>query len=134
MATYINNLGISWTDENQRLVCDEYGIRFEGAEAPITPTLLNGWQHYGGGYQGLRYWKDGEYIFVSGMIATGTIGATIFTLPVGYRPYRYQIFRGVSNGTNYGNERVNVSTTGDITVTNQSNGWCIIDIKFRLGA
>jgi hypothetical protein len=65
----------------------------------ITPTLLNGWANFGGGYQAARYRRlvSGQ-VEIQGLVAGGTgPPQTIFTLPVGYRPAKALIFATIAN-------------------------------------
>lgn len=52
-----------------------------------TPTLLNSWVAFGGSKQGPRYRRNllGEVI-VQGAVKSGSVSATIFTLPANFRP------------------------------------------------
>jgi hypothetical protein len=59
-----------------------------GATPAFTaPTLENSWVDYGAGAPVAGYRKDAfGVVELRGNIASGTIGASAFTLPVGYRP------------------------------------------------
>jgi hypothetical protein len=51
------------------------------------PTLLNGWVQYADPYGPVRFRKLASgLVVINGLMASGTAGATAFTLPVGYRP------------------------------------------------
>lgn len=53
-----------------------------------TPSLASGWATLSG-YKGAHYWREGDTVHLGGVIAKSTSitdGATIFTLPTGYRP------------------------------------------------
>jgi hypothetical protein len=65
-----------------------------------TPTFENSWADFGGVYQTARYWKD-DYgvVHLEGLIANGTVNATMFTLPTGYRPSSEVIVLSSINGT-----------------------------------
>lgn len=53
----------------------------------ILPTLINGWEDYGGGYLKAAYFKDTMgVVHFTGLIKSGTIGTIAFVLPAGYRP------------------------------------------------
>lgn len=53
----------------------------------ITPTFQNSWVNYGSGFDDCKYMKDSlGFVHLKGMAKSGTSGAAIFTLPVGYRP------------------------------------------------
>lgn len=58
-----------------------------GALAWQTPTLANSWVAFGSTKQGPRFRRNlfGE-VTVQGDVKSGSVSATIFTLPAGYRP------------------------------------------------
>lgn len=52
-----------------------------------APAFENGWSSAGGGFQALRFrWLLGGGVELQGSVTGGTLGTTVFTLPVGYRP------------------------------------------------
>ena len=70
-------------------------------EAWITPTLVNSWVAFD--TRTAKY-KKADYgrVYLKGVVKSGTIGATIFTLPTGYRPDEALIFGVITvnvNGT-----------------------------------
>lgn len=94
-----------------------------------APTLLNSWVNYAGGFQTAGYYKD-EFgiVHLTGIVKTGTIGASIFTLPEGYRPAAEMQFAVASNG--YGSCRV--KTDGSVIAYAGSSAWYSLDgITFR---
>ena len=48
-------------------------------------TFQNSWANMGG-YQAVQYRKVGDMVQMRGMMGSGTMGQTAFTLPVGFRP------------------------------------------------
>lgn len=76
----------------------------------LEPTFENSWVNYSatatggntGGtaeYAPAGYFKDPlGFVHLQGLVKNGTAGATIFTLPEGYRPAKSMIFKVVSNG------------------------------------
>jgi hypothetical protein len=67
-------------------------------EAWLTPTLGNSWVDFGGALGTIRYRKDAEgFVHLRGVMKTGTINTTAFTLPAGYRPAADTRFACVSN-------------------------------------
>lgn len=56
------------------------------SSAWTAPTLVNSWVNYGGTLCTARYRKIGDRVEIEGFVKSGTIGASVFTLPVGYRP------------------------------------------------
>jgi hypothetical protein len=72
----------------------------EPIEAPnVVSAFLNSWVNFDAD-RPARYYKDRGRVFLSGLVKSGTIGGTIFTLPVGYRPASVNglLFPVVSNG------------------------------------
>lgn len=101
-------------------------------ENVIAPTLLNSWVNYGGGAAAAGYWKDSmQMVTIKGMVKSGTIGATIFTLPSGYRPIAPVYFVLDSNGA-FGEAYVDAS--GNVAVVIGSNAYVHLNnISFRAG-
>jgi hypothetical protein len=65
----------------------------DGGEQPFS--FENDWENYSGSWQAGTYWREGQTIFVGGMIKNTTAvvdGEIIATLPVGYRPAKYCMF------------------------------------------
>lgn len=57
------------------------------ANTVIYPALTNGWVNYGGGEALCSYFKDVlGFVHLSGTIRNGTVGASVFVLPAGFRP------------------------------------------------
>ena len=51
------------------------------------PAFQNGWTNFGGGLSTLGFAKDSAgFVHLKGTIHAGTFQATVFVLPVGYRP------------------------------------------------
>jgi len=70
-------------------------IRFvpDGRYTRVTPTLSNGWTHYGGDLAPASYVVDSVgRVVTQGLVAPGTItdGTIIFNLPAALRPAKYQ--------------------------------------------
>lgn len=58
-----------------------------GSGSWLTPTLINSWVNVGGTWTTARYLKDSDgFVHLDGLVGGGTVGASIFVLPVGYRP------------------------------------------------
>lgn len=95
-----------------------------------TPTLLNSWVAYGSPYNPPGYWKDqNSVVHLRGQLRSGTMGAAIFNLPLGYRPFAQETIPIVSNGA-FGN--VNITTSGDVQASAGSNAAFSLDgITFR---
>lgn len=68
-------------------------------EAVTAPTLLNSWVNYGGTTLVAGYYKDPfGRVWLQGSIKSGTIGLSVFVLPVGYRPTATVIYNTFDNG------------------------------------
>jgi hypothetical protein len=68
------------------------------ANTAAMPTLLNGWVNFGAGQDTAGYYKDSSgTVRLKGLIKSGALGATAFTLPVGFRPAEIRYFACWSN-------------------------------------
>jgi len=57
------------------------------------------WVNFGGTNEPARYWKDYTgIVHLGGIVKTGAVPSTIFTLPAGYRPQYALIYAVASNG------------------------------------
>ncbi|MEP6795190.1 MAG: hypothetical protein ABJB16_12745 [Saprospiraceae bacterium] len=103
-------------------------------EAFIAPTLLNGFTNYLNGYSTAAYYKDKMgIVHLRGMVqlATNQSGLAIFTLPAGYRPVASGQLVFPSQASS-GLARIDVLTSGNVTVMGGSTGWISLDgITFR---
>jgi hypothetical protein len=93
-------------------------------------TFANGWVNFGGTYDTCAYlitW-DGV-VYLKGLMSTGTVGLTAFTLPAGYRPSKSKIFSVSSNGA-FG--QVQIDASGAVALTVGSNVYASLEgISFR---
>jgi hypothetical protein len=99
-----------------------------------APPFTNAWVNLAG-FAPAAFWKDANGIVtIEGLIATGTLGTTAFTLPPGYRPDRSRAFPAYSNATL---GLVLVTSAGLVqpqTVGTASNASYSLDaIRFRTG-
>jgi hypothetical protein len=62
-----------------------------------TPTLTNSWSNYGAPYATAQYMRKNGIVYLKGLVRSGTLNATILTLPAGYRPADAHLFNGISN-------------------------------------
>ncbi|MCP1173795.1 hypothetical protein [Ralstonia chuxiongensis] len=95
-----------------------------------APTLQNSWVNFGGSLNPAGYWKDPHnVVHLRGVVMSGTVNATIFLLPVGYRPANEELFSVVSNNA-FG--RLDVRAAGDVVLVTGSNSFASLDgITFR---
>lgn len=96
----------------------------------IAPTLLGTWVNYGGGFNDAGYYKDPlGIIHLRGLVKSGTVPSSIFTLPAGYRPTAEEIFSVVANDA-FG--RVDVDASGNVVCKVGNNAFISLDgITFR---
>lgn len=97
----------------------------------IEPALSNGWQSFGGEYTKPGYYKDANgIVHIKGLVRSGQLSKTIFTLPKDYRPKeRYLFTVGCSSGSgmNIKTGRCDIIPTGDIIPIDGSNNWFSLD-------
>lgn len=81
-----------------------------------APTLLNSWAYFGSPFAQPGYYKDPTgRVFLRGLVKSGSsAGATIMTLPTGFRPLFTHIFAAVSNDLFC---EVRVDTGGNVFAT-----------------
>lgn len=100
-----------------------------------TPTFQNSWGNYGGQWQTARYMRAADgMVYVQGLVSGGTMNATIFNLPSGYRPTNsgWLIFPVQTNPNTIG--RVNIDGSGNIICETGSNAWVSLSgISFPAG-
>lgn len=98
-----------------------------------TVTYQNSWTTYSTSWGPAEYYKDhAGVVHMRGLIKSGTVGATAFTLPAGYRPGVQLLFAIISNEAI---ARVDVKANGEVVVTNGSNNWVsLASIVFRAEA
>ena len=78
----------------------------------IAPALTNGWVNFGSAnFSTAGYRKLGDVVYLKGTVKSGTLGAAIFTLPVGYRPPNQCVF-GIESNNLIG--RVDVNAAGTV--------------------
>jgi len=97
-----------------------------------TPSFQNSWVNYGSSFNPAGYYKDRTgRVHLRGLVKSGTLLSTIFTLPSGYRPPYKEIFLTIA----YNNAaiRVDIRTTGEVAmITGGSTAWLALDgISFR---
>lgn len=96
-----------------------------------TPTLLNSWVNYNASiYQSAGYFRSGNgIIYLRGLIKSGSVPSTVFTLPSGYRPNSTIVANVISNGAI---GRVEIEADGDVNVVSGNNTYVSLDgISFR---
>ena len=105
---------------------------FNVVGAQGSPPFENSWVAWGAGEAVPGYWKDPfGFVHLKGVIKSGTVGNTAFTLPPGYRPPEKQTFATISNGAI---GRVDITTSGQVQpVTPSSNVYVSLNgLHFRI--
>lgn len=101
-------------------------------ESWTAATLQNGWSNFGSGYQAARFFKDElGVVHLEGLVAGGSLGAAVFTLPAGYRPSAHLILP-VANANYYG--EVTINSSGQVVSWGggNSNWLSLSGISFRV--
>lgn len=98
----------------------------------ISLTMQNGWSWYAPGYTSPQYTKASDgLVTLKGLIKLGTVGATVATLPAGYRPATRVLYHTVSTGAY---ARIDIDGSGNIITVSGSNNWYSLDnITFFAG-
>lgn len=106
-------------------------------EAWQAPTLSNGWVNYGsdgtGTYNIAGYWKDSlGIVHLRGLIKSGPIGQSSFTLPIGYRPVARELFLCFCGNPTPIFGRLDIPPTGQVIPFFGGNAYFSLDgISFR---
>jgi len=82
------------------------------------PAFANSWQNNGGGYSTVAFKKVGDVVFFRGLAyrPSGASTATVFTLPVGYRPSQQcWLHMAGYNSATYISGRLDIASTGTVT-------------------
>jgi hypothetical protein len=111
--------GYVWYRRNYAAVWSDWSLLYSDSGWK-SPTLLNGWQNYGGVFARARYRKIGNAVYIEGLVKAGTVGVPIARLDVGYRPSNTLIFSQVSNT---GFARVDIANDGYIYLTSGGTGY-----------
>lgn len=98
-----------------------------------TPSFVNSWVNFGGGYNDAGYFKDPfGIVHLRGLIKLGTVGQNAFVLPAGYRPAARELFNVQSNGAL---GRVDVLADGSVFISSGNNAWVSLDgLTFKANA
>lgn len=79
------------------------------------PAFQNSWTNFAGGYQSLRFRKEGGRVFIEAVIKNGNpANAVAFILPAGYRPIAFRQWPARFQNTVDTVGTVDVSPTGDV--------------------
>lgn len=93
----------------------------ETIQAWQAPSFQNSWVNYGTPYRDAGYWKDPfGVVHLRGVIKDGTLAATAFTLPSGYRPTDTCLFLLKSQGAGIG--RASIGNDGQVNIADVTGG------------
>ena len=102
--------------------------------ATSEPAFQNSWTNYNSYlvspfYATAGFYKDSQgFVHLKGLVRSGTIGAVIFTLPVGFRPLERHILSSISGA---GATRMDVHANGEVQHGGSSNDWVALDLTFK---
>lgn len=103
-----------------------------------TPfALVNSWVPYGSPYVTPAYRRIGDVVELRGLTKDGvtTLGTTICTLPVGFRPPTGTVTVTIVSGTATGVGRIDISTSGAVTVSTGITSFaCFDNVSFSVTA
>ena len=97
--------------------------------ATFTPaTMQNGWIRYDTEYRTPGYYKDAMgVVHLQGLIKGGTILASAFTLPEGFRPSARSIFTTLTGANNTAG-RIDILSNGQVVPqTGVNNAWVTLE-------
>ena len=98
---------------------------FEANPVWQAPVFVNSWVNYGSGFNNAGFTKDRSGVIrLRGLIKSGTVTASAFVLPVGFRPAQQHLFAVISNGAI---GRVDVQADGEVVITAGSNVYVSLD-------
>lgn len=107
---------------HQRLVLGVVGF---DTLAWTAVSYQNGWVDYGSGYYGVGYAKDSHgIVHLRGLMKSGSMSTTAFTLPNEFRPASHTIYGVTSNGA-WG--YVTIQNDGQVVINAGSNVWMSLD-------
>lgn len=128
------------TDSSNRFVTDTEKTTWNtkanrAQEAWITPTLANSWADYNATtYYGAGYYKDEMgTVHLKGLIKNGTLGASAFTLPAGYRSSKLMVIGTIAgSGATDVLGRLDINASGNVIPNSGGNTYFSLDgISFR---
>lgn len=110
--------GDMWVDSVSVVAAGPPGV---ASDVPwIAPSMVNSWVNYAGAYELAGYKRVNGVVYLKGLVKDGTYGgATIFTLPAGYRPTKDKIFGCPASG---GVLRVDVTSAGAVYANGTTAG------------
>lgn len=97
-------------------------FKFIGSQG--FPPFTNAWVNYGAPYSNAGYLKRADgWVELVGVVKSGTVGSSAFTLPPGYRPVSTKSRLTLSNGTT---GRVDIGSDGTVTPLSPSSNLSVV--------
>lgn len=130
-STSIDNLSVVNTLIVQDQIQFTRDPNFHFIGNPGEPAFANSWVNWGAPYFPAGYWKDPfGWVHLCGVIKTGTVGSSAFTLPAGARPSSAILLATISNSAI---GRVDIDTAGNVIPASPSNNaWVTLDnLRFK---
>ncbi|RRJ62710.1 hypothetical protein EHV15_06960 [Paenibacillus oralis] len=130
----ISDLTAGVVEALQRVSVVEVKKSDEDAPGWIAPTLLSAWVNYDTGYfSQAGYYKEGDRVWLKGLVKDGILNAPIFKLPSGHRPKGILLFSVVGGNNDFA--RVDIDFNGNVFVSYASSLAYISlnGISFRVG-
>lgn len=102
--------------------------------ATSEPAFTNSWVNVGGGEPTAAFQKTATgIVLLKGMIKSGTLAASAFTLPVGYRPSQQVEFVGAASGPVIARAAVGAAGTVSPCLQGGNNTFATIHCSFLAG-
>ncbi len=97
--------------------------------AASEPTFANGWVNFNVAWPPAAFYRADGRVWLSGLVKSGTVGLSMFTLPVGYRPAFPESFAVTAN-TAFGELRID--TAGQVFLVAGSTAYVSLSgVSFR---
>jgi hypothetical protein len=116
-----------WIDPNGTWASEFATKAYVDGSGWTTPSLLNSWTNYAGGYNNAGYRKVGTVVFIRGLVTGGALGTVVFTLPTGHRPSGRIILATQSNSAL---GRLDIAADGSVYAQAGTAGWFSIECSF----
>ena len=113
----------------RQLQAEMVGEPWHEVGATDEPAFENSWVNFGAPANNAAFFKDGlGFVHLRGVIKSGTVSTTAFTLPVGYRPPASQYFASDNGGAH---ARVIVAADGTVVAEPGNSSQKLDTVHFR---
>lgn len=118
LSEYFAENNAAWqslTARNVQLL--EMSVVVPDDRVSVTSGFSNAWVPWGSPFDPPSYWRDGRIVHVDGLLKDGTATGTVFTLPLGYRPSKTEVFTNNGyTGAVYQAAEIRVSSAGVVSL------------------